>query len=61
MGLVDLRSGLARQVEKDFLLVQGKQVEAAEWHFFPGKTGVGPTPALRPFSNKHNIWLATHK
>ena len=48
VGRVALTPRIQRQIAKDLLMMRDARsgVTAVEWHFFPGKSGVGPTGPL---------------
>ncbi|MFD2557192.1 hypothetical protein [Sphingobacterium tabacisoli] len=50
-------------MKKDPLLLKDKKsgVSEVEWHFFPGKTGVGPTPQLEDLLRKNDFSIFIHK
>jgi hypothetical protein len=62
VGLTSLRSSVRGQIAKDSELMStpGSGVTSAEWHFFPGHTGVGPTAPLRDALNKAGIVIVIH-
>ena len=47
VGRVALTKRIGRQVAKDAELVRKGELKGYEWHFYRGKTGVGPTGPLR--------------
>jgi hypothetical protein len=49
IGRVTLTSRIRQQIAKDMDLLQtvGNGVKSIEWHFFPGPSGSGMSPAVR--------------
>ena len=47
VGRAALTSSIRRQIAKDVELVKEGALRGYEWHFYRGKTGVGPTRPLR--------------
>ena len=60
-GRVCLEKKIRRQIEKDAELLRKGDVTEVQWHFFPGKSGFGPTPALEAELNRHGIKVIRHE
>jgi hypothetical protein len=60
VGRTSLTSTVRGQIAKDAELLGLGRIDKAEWHFFPGQTGVGPTAPLRPALEKAGIGIAIH-
>jgi hypothetical protein len=57
MGRTYLTKRVRSQIEKDVLLrsTRGTGVKEVEWHFFTGKTGIGPSVPLARALDQANI------
>jgi len=62
VGRTSLRSSVRRQIAKDVELMNtpGSGVTGVEWHFFPGKTGTGPTGPLQQALQRAGIGIVIH-
>lgn len=62
VGRTSLSSRVRTQVLKDVELIDtpGSGIDSVEWHFFPSRTGVGPTGPLANFLNEHGITTIIH-
>ena len=60
VGRVALTSRISRQVAKDAELVRNGALKGYEWHFYRGKTGVGPTGPLRAELEKAGIKIVEY-
>jgi RHS repeat-associated protein len=63
VGRTSLSKRIQRQINKDVELMNtpGSGVNAVEWHFSPGKTGVGPSAPLRDALTKAGIKIVIKK
>ena len=63
VGRTAASSRVKQQVAKDAAMVKDatSQVNKAEWHFFPGKTGTGPTKQLEELLRKNDFSIFIHK
>jgi len=61
-GRTSLTKRIRRQIAKDKALLRNSEtdIEDVEWHFFPGKTGKGPTGPLRRRLEKAGIDVIVH-
>jgi hypothetical protein len=60
MGYVALTQRIGLQVAKDAELLREVPYKAYEWHFFPGRTGIGPSEPLRQALRKAGITIVLH-
>jgi len=63
VGRTSASNRIKTQVKKDALLLKDKTsgVSEVEWHFFPGKTGTGPTKQLEELLRKNDFSIFIHK
>jgi hypothetical protein len=62
VGRTSLTENVREQIAKDVELMNtpGSGVTAVEWHFFPGKTGAGPSEPLRSALEAAGIKIIIH-
>jgi len=62
VGRMSATKKIIEQVRKDVELLNtpGSGVSKVEWHFFPGKTGVGPTGPLQDLLKNSGIDIIVH-
>lgn len=62
VGRTSLTGSVRQQIAKDVELInnRGSGVTSVEWHFFPGKTGTGPTAPLREALHEAGIKIVVH-
>lgn len=62
VGRTSLTKSIRKQIQKDIELLNtpGSGVTAVEWHFFPSKTGIGPTAPLRQALEEGGIKIIEH-
>lgn len=60
VGFTSLSPRIRVQVWKDMELLERKAVKSVEWHFYPGKTGIGPTPGLKSYLETCGIKICVH-
>lgn len=63
VGRTAASSRVKDQVSKDAALIKDvtSGVKSVEWHFFPGKTGTGPTKQLEELLRKNDFSIFIHK
>lgn len=60
VGRTSLQLGIRTQIVQDADLLGTSQVRGVELHFFPGRTGVGPTAPLRRELEDAGICVVIH-